>query len=108
MPGRASERTPAIKVSIAVRLLGLFDVTNIRDDDLLHGVIYPVVKNEVIAHELENLSSCRIRGAKVRHEKWIGRQFINSIQNRSLPSSGLPGEETRLPRMQKLSYSLTD
>ena len=75
---------------------GLFDVVNVRHDHLLHRMIDPVIENELIAHELGNLSAGRICGANVRHQKRIGGQFVNQIQD--LPLSPLALARKKIDR----------
>jgi hypothetical protein len=88
-----SERTTPSRGVGSGDLFGLFDVINVCNDHLLRSVIDPIIENEVIAHRLENLPVARIGRTNIRHEKWIGCQFVNSIQNPSLSPLGLAGEK---------------
>ncbi len=43
-------------------------------------MIYPVIKDETIGHEMENFPAGGIGGAEVMHQKWISRQLVSAVQ----------------------------
>ena len=54
-------------------VLDSFSEINVRHDNLLDRMIYPVIENEVIAHKLKDFSSSRVSRPEIWNKEWVCR-----------------------------------